>query len=255
MNFADSFSSEWLKKKRSASSFLIIAGAALIPLLVIVARMDDAGSLAAANRLPRIWEMLYGRCWQFMGLFLLPMGVILVTSLITQIEFRNNAWKQLCTTPQPLTIIFLAKLAVILVMLLEFFLLFNSGIWLTGVVPGLFFGRVSYPAEAFPFRIFLYGNGRFLLDCLPIVALQYLISLRWKNFLIPLGAGLGLYVASMAAVHWRYGYEVPYTYCAYESLGPRALKKGIDIHWWAAGYSAGLIILAYILYITRKEKG
>ena len=255
MNFADSFASEWLKKKRSASSFLIVAGAALVPLIVIIARIDDSASLPAVNQQPRIWEMLYGRCWQFMGLFLLPMGVILATSLITQIEFRNNTWKQLCATPQSLTIIFAAKLAVILVMLLEFFLLFNLGIWLTGAVPGLVFGRVSYPGEAFPFRAVLYGNGRFLLDSLPIVALQYLISLRWKNFLIPLGAGLGLYVASMAAVHWRYGYTVPYTYCAYECLGTRMLKKSVDIHWWAAGYSLVFIVMAYILYITRKEKG
>lgn len=255
MNFADSFASEWLKKKRSASSFLIIVGAALVPVIVIIARLDDFASLASVNRQPRVWETLYIRCWQFMGLFLLPLGVILVTSLTTQLEFRNNTWKQLCTTPQPLTMIFAAKLAVMLVMLLEFFFLFNIGIWFTGALPAVFFGRVPYPAEAFPFRAFLKGNGRFLLDCLPILALQYLIGLRWKNFLIPLGAGLGLYVASMAAVHWRYGYTVPYTYSLYEFFGPRAVRKGIDIHWWAAGYSLVLIILAYILYITRKEKG
>jgi hypothetical protein len=255
MNFIYSFSGEWLKKKRSASSFLIVAGALLLPALVIIARMDDPASVTAANGNPRIWELLYNRCWQFMGLFLLPMGVILATSLITQIEFRNNTWKQLCTTPQTLTTIFLAKLAVILVMLLEFFVLFNTGIWLTGILPSLFFGGGSYPAEALPFKTFLYGNARFFLDCLPIVALQYGISLRWKNFLIPLGVGLGFYVASMVAVHWRYGYTIPYTYCAFETLGPRALRKGIDIHWWAAGYSLALIVVAYIIYITRKEKG
>ena len=254
MNFTYSFSSEWLKKKRSASSFLIIAGALLIPVLVIIARMDDRTSLAMANQNPLIWQTLYGRCWQFMGVFLLPMGVILATSLITQIEYRNNTWKQLCATPQSLTTIFLAKLAVIGVMLLEFFVLFNLGIWLTGILPSLFFG-VSYPAEAFPFKVFLYGNARYFLDCLPMVALQYGISLRWKNFLVPLGVGLGFYVASMAAVHWRYGYTIPYTYCAYESFGPRALRKGIDIHVWSAGYFVLLLVLAYILYISRKEKG
>jgi hypothetical protein len=254
MNLIHSFSSEWLKKKRNAASFLIIAGALLIPLLIIIARMDDRVSLAVANRSPAIWKQLYNRCWQFMGLFLLPMGVILATSMITQIEYRNNTWKQLCTTPQRLTTIFLAKGAVIGVMLLEFFVLFNFGIWLTGILPSLFFG-VAYPAEAFPFKAFLYGNAWFMLDCLPMVALQYGISLRWKNFLIPLGVGLGFYVASMAAVHWRYGYTIPYTYCAYESFGSRALKKGIDIHWWAAGYFLLFTGLAYILYITRKEKG
>ena len=38
--------------------------------------------------------------WEFMGFFLLPIGVILTTSLVTQLEFRSNTWKQLHTTPQ-----------------------------------------------------------------------------------------------------------------------------------------------------------
>lgn len=253
ISFINSFASEWLKKKRTATSLLTVIGSLLIPMIVLVARMDDAGSLAAENRLPRLWEKLYSRNWQLMGLLLLPMGVVLATSLITQLEFRNNTWKQLCTTPQSLTTIFLAKLAVILVMLVEFFLLFTLGIWLTGALPCLFFRSVPYPAEAFPVQGFFSGSTRFFLDILPVVALQYLLSLRFKNFLVPLGAGLGLYVASMIAVHWRHGYWIPYTYSAYNFMGQAA--STFHTHYWAAGYAVLFTGLAYILYITRKEKG
>lgn len=247
--FVDSFASEWLKKKRTASSFLIVVGSLLIPAIIIIARSDSADGLAAANRGPHVWELLFNRNWQIMASFLLPMGIVLVTSLITQLEFRNNTWKQLCTTPQSDTLIFFAKLAVILVMLLEFFVLFNFGIWLSGVVPSFFFRAVPGPMESLPLGRLLAADSRFLLDCLPIVALQYLLSLRFRNFLIPLGVGLGLYVASMVAVHWRYGYTIPYTYCAYDLYA----KPGT--HYWAAGYAAGFMVLAYIIYITRNEKG
>lgn len=253
--FADSFASEWLKKKRTASSFLIIVGSLLIPALIIIARSDSADGLAAANRGPHIWEILFNRNWQIMAAFLLPMGIVLVTSLITQLEFRNNTWKQLCTTPQSDAVIFFAKLAVILVMLLEFFVLFTIGIWLTGVIPPSFYRTAPYPLEPLPLARFVAADGKFLLDCLPIVALQYLLSLRFKNFLIPLGAGLGLNVASMVAVHWRYGYTIPYTYCTYNFAGNPALAKGFNIHWWATGYTVGFMVLAYIIYITRNEKG
>ncbi|HXB07508.1 MAG TPA: ABC transporter permease [Puia sp.] len=251
--FINSFSSEWLKKRRTAASLLTVIGSLLIPTIVIIARIDDHATLAVANRQPHIWENLYGRNWQLMGLLFLPMGVVLATSLITQLEFRNNTWKQLCTTPQSLTTIFLAKLAVIGVMLMEFFLLFTGGIWLTGALPGIFFRDVPYPAEAFPWKGVGNGSLRFFLDILPVVALQYLLSLRFKNFLIPLGAGLGLYVASMIAVHWRHGYWIPYTYSAYNFMGNAPQK--FHTHWWAAGYTLLFIGLAYILYITRKEKG
>jgi hypothetical protein len=253
MNFVDSFSSEWLKKKRTATSLFTIIGSLLIPVIVLIARMDDHSTLVAANGQTRVWETLYMRNWQFMGLLLLPMGVVLAVSLITQIEFRNNTWKQLCTTPQSLTTIFGAKLAVILVMLLEFFLLFTVGIWITGAAPALLFRDVPYPAEAFPWKSVLIGSARFFLDILPVVGLQYLLSLLFRNFLVPLGVGLGLYVASMIGVHWRYGYWIPYTYPAYNFMGNAAQKD--HTHYWAAGYTVFFIGLAYILYITRKEKG
>ncbi|MBS1661220.1 MAG: ABC transporter permease [Bacteroidetes bacterium] len=252
--FIDSFSSEWLKRKRTAAAWLVLIGGFFIPLIILGARLSEPDGLAAANRDPLLWQKLYSRSWQFMGFFLLPIGVILATSLITQLEFRNNTWKQLHTTPQSLTTIFFAKLAVILVMLVQFFLLFNIGIYLTGVLPCLFFRSVPYPLEPFPWLSFLKGSGKFFLSSLPIVALQYLVSLRFKNFLVPLGIGFGLYVASAIAVHWKYGYLVPYTYTWYTFLGGR-VHSGASLEVWELGYFGVLTILSYILYISRKEKG
>jgi len=254
--FIDSLGSEWLKRKRTAAAWLVIIGGFFIPLLILFARLYESQGLAAANQNPKFWEIQYARCWEFMGFFLLPLGVILATSLVTQLEFRNNTWKQLFTTPQSLTTIFLAKLSVILIMLVQFFLLFNIGIYLTGVLPCLFFSNVRYPSEPFPFGLFLRGSSRFFLDALPILALQYLVSLRFRNFLVPLGVGLGLYVASFIAVHWKYGYWIPYTYCYYNFLDKRSpLPATISIQTWALAYFAGLTVLSYILYISRKVKG
>ena len=249
-----SLQSEWLKKKRSAASWLTIGGALLVPAIILFVRLHEPEGLAVANQSPHLWESLYNRSWQFMAFFLLPMGVVLATSLITQLEFRSNAWKQVCTTPQSLTTIFLAKLSVIVVMLLLFFGLFNIGIWLEGVIPCVHVG-VAYPAEPFPFTAFLRGNGKFFLYCLPIVTLQYLISLFFKNFMVPLGAGLGLYVASMIAVHWKYGYTVPYTYAILTLMGKGNPGSSVNIQAWAAGYAIIFLGLGYILYITKKEKG
>ena len=91
--FLQSLSSEWLKRKRTAAAWLVVIGGVFIPSLVIFARVIESGGLAAANESPRLWEALYARCWQVMGFFLLPIGVILATSLIAQLEFRNNSWK------------------------------------------------------------------------------------------------------------------------------------------------------------------
>jgi len=255
LSLVNSFKSEWLKKKRSPASWLVLIGGLLVPVIVLFSRLTDFSTLGASNASDKLWEFIYTRCWQFMGIFLLPMGVILAASLITQIEFRNNTWKQLHTTPQSLTTIFIAKFAVIVIMMLQFFILFNIGIFLCGALPTVFIG-VHYPKEPFPWFSFMKGNGRFFIDCLPIIALQYLVSLQWKNFLVPLGFGLGLDIASMIALSWKHGYLLPYNYCALEFLGNRArVNPNASVQEWALGYFVIMISVAYILYISKKEKG
>lgn len=251
--FFRSYASEWLKKKRSAADFLVISGGFFIPFIVLLARFNDFRSLPAANANPQLWMLLLGRCWQLMALFFLPMGVILATSLVTQLEFKNNTWKQLHTTPQWLTNIYFTKLAVILTMMLQFLLLFNIGIYFTGVIPSVFKG-VPYPVQPFPFRYMLITSAAYFTCSLPVIAFQYLVSLLSKNFLIPIGVGLALHVAAMFALNWQYSYAVPYSYSA---LNFFAIKNNspTTFKWWAAGYFIVFIAAGYILYITKKEKG
>lgn len=255
LSFIHSFQSEWLKKKRSASSWLVMIGGAFIPLIVLFSLVTDLKTLNATLYSGRYWEFIFNRSWPAMGMFLLPMGVILATSLITQLEFKNNAWKQIHTTPQTFTTIFFAKLVVIVCMMIQFFILFNICMYLSGILSPLCRG-LSYPKEAFPFVLFLKGSGKFFVDALPIIALQYLVSLQFRNFLVPVGAGLAVFVASMIALAWKYVYLVPYTYCALNFKDNRGnLDPAINVHYWALGYFILLTALSYILYIRKKEKG
>lgn len=256
ISLINSFQSEWLKKKRSASSWLVITGGFFIPLIVLCSLLADPETVFYMSKSPHYWEFVYNRCWPPMGMFLLPMGVILATSLVTQLEFKNNTWKQLHTTPQTLTTVFVTKLAVIISMMLQFFILFNIGFYLCGIIPTLLLNSTSYPVEAFPFTKILTGNLKFFIDCLPIIALQYLISLQFKNFLIPVGAGLGLLIASMIATSWKYGYIIPYTYCALNFQGNQGyVDPSVNFHYWAIGYFILFTALSYVLYLTKKEKG
>lgn len=253
-----SFQSEWLKTRHSLAAWLVILGSFFIPVIMFSVRIVYAHKLPTDSLDPQFWQKMFSNCWQMMSLLLLPMGVILATSLITQLEFRNNTWKQLHTTPQRLTTIFVAKLAVILVMLIQLFLLFNIGIYLSGVLPHMLFG-VALPQQAFPIDFFLKKNAYFLVDCLPIVALQYLISLQFRNFLVPLSIGIGMLVASLTAVEWQYGYVIPYTYCPLNFFALRnvdtTVTQSANIHAWALGYFLLFTMVGYALYLTQKEKG
>ncbi len=257
--FIRSFQSEWLKKKRSLASWLVIAGAFFTPLIIIIARLIHDDQLAVLYAREDFWQQHWHSSWESMAIFLLPMGVILATSLITQLEYKNNTWKQLHTLPVSLTTIFFSKLAVIIVMILQFFVLFNTGIYLAALIPYLIVSGVPYPKVPIPYGTILKEDLLFFIGCLPIAALQYLISLKVKNFLVPVGIGFGLWVASLSALSWKFGYCIPYTYCMLNFLkhqaGGRAAVPGINIHVMATAYFIIITVLSYILYLTKKEKG
>lgn len=251
MNFLYSFHSEWLKKKHSAAAALVWLGAFLIPVILLIIRLKNFHTLAAANTSAGLWDWLYRLGWQFMATFLLPLGVMLATSLVTQLEYRNNTWKQALTTPQSITTLYFSKLIIIIVMLLQFFLLYNIGLYLAGALPA-FFKSIPYPQAAFPFGKYLTGSAWFFVDSLPIIGLQYLVSVQFRNFLLPLGVGIALYVASMVAVQWEYGYTIPYSYSTLEFIKTRRPRP--DIHLWAIGYFIFFIATSYILFLTKKDK-
>jgi lantibiotic transport system permease protein len=258
-SFLHSFQSEWLKSRRSLTSWLVIIGGFFLPVIFLIGRIVYSEKTAAESASPEFWQNLSSQCWQLMAIFLLPMGIILATSLITQIEFRNNTWKQVHTTPQSYSVIFWGKLTVIIVMLLQFFILFNIGIFLAGAIPALLFSSVDYPPQPFPFRYFLENNLRFFTASLPIVGMQYLISLQFRNFFVPLGAGIGLLLASLTVLEWEYGYLLPYSYSPYNFFILRGADMkalaGTDLEWYALGYFALFIVVSFVLYIAKKDKG
>lgn len=259
LSFAHSFHSELLKTKRTVAFWLVISGAFFTPVIVTVARLIQFNNLHALYASPEFWASHWRSSWESMALFLLPLGVILIASLITQLEYRNNTWKQLHALPLSFTTIFFSKLAIIVVMVVSYLVLFNVGIYLSAIIPYLVVGEISYPKLQEPFRYFLQQDLYYFVDCLPIIALQYLISLRYRNFLVPVGVGFLLWVGALASLSWKYGYLVPYTYDMYTYLKSGVVNKAVmpevNIHWMAVGYFVLFTVVSYVLYVNKKEKG
>ena len=259
ISFLHSFQSEWLKKQNSLASWLVLVGGFFTPIIIIIARLINYKKLPAIYENDFFWSQLWQSSWESMAIFLLPMGVILATSLISQIEYKNNTWKQLHSLPLTFTTIFFSKLVVILVMVLQFFIFFNIGIFLSGLIPYFIISGVPYPKNPIPFLTIFKEDLYFFVDCLPIIALKYLICLQFKNFLIPIGIGFGLWVASLSALSWKFGYFIPYTYSILNFLKTQDYNKAaipvMNIHSLAICYFILFTMLSYFLYINKKEKG
>jgi lantibiotic transport system permease protein len=250
---------EWLKRRRSLGAWLVIVGALFTPAIIVVVRLIRHAQLPALYESPVFWTSLWRSAWESMAIFFVPMAVILTTSLVVQLDVRNNGWKQAHALPlSPLTI-FAAKLAVILLMLAQFFALFVLGIYLAAVVPALLVDGVPYPHAPLPWRAFASATAWYFVDCLPIVAAQYLLSLRFNHFLVPIGVGFLAWVAALAALSWHHANLVPYAYTMLDYLRDnpeaRVVPATAHMHAYAVAWFVLFTVVGFVLFVTKRQKG
>lgn len=255
--FVNSISSEWLKTKRSAAFWLVLVGGFFTPSLTLLGYLFNIERLSKPYFEPLFWENWLIDRWEPMAVIFLPMGIVLATSLINQLEYKNNAWKQVHTTPQSFSLIFVAKLSVVLFLMVQLFVLFNLGMYLSGAIPAWVFESVPYPKEAFPWHRMLSLSLTFFVAALPIVGLQYLLSLLFKNFMVSLGVGIALVIGGMLGMSWKYFYLIAYNYGTIQhgQISGKMQVPQVNIEYLALGYTAAFILLAYLLYVSKKEKG
>jgi hypothetical protein len=255
-SFINSFTAEWIKKRRSFAAWLVWAGGFFVPLILVIIFIVYPKQLLSLHASGHFWELLFQKAWQLMVFMLLPMGIVLAVSLITQLEFKNNTWKQLHSSPLPFAAIYFSKLAVLLLMLLQLFIVFNLGVYCSAVLPALFNRKIPFPLYNINWVYLLKTNAAYFIVCLPLVAWQYVISLQFKNFLIPIGTGLALVIGGLIAVQWQHAYTIPSSYTALYFL--QSNSKKIPAHnliQWSLFYSILFTLPGYWLYIAKKEKG
>lgn len=257
--FVSAFHSEWLKRRRSLGAWLVVVGAFFTPAIVIGARLFHHDRLGSIYADPDFWPALWTSSWESMAIFFLPMAAILATSLVTQIEYRNNAWKQVHALPLSAATIYFSKFAVIVAMLVQFLLLFNVGIALSAFVPWLLTGSTPYPPGPFPLSAFVADTLRYFVDCLPILAIQYLLCLHFRNFLAPIGIGFLGWITGLAMLSSKFAFLNPFAYPMLEYVGARSPEKlarvPIDFHPVAIAYFMVFLLAGLVLFANQRQKG
>ena len=258
MSFAISLQSEVLKTKRSASFWLSILAALIMPVIFfLVFYFKPDGAIKNLQKDP--WGTYFSWGWGVLNVFIFPMFVILICTLIPQIEFKNNAWKQVFASPQSLGSIYFSKFLTIHLMIFFFFLCFISLMFLSAIFTNILNSNFSFFDKPVDWQRLGKLVCKTYISILGISAIQYCLSLRFKNFIAPVGIGLALLVGGLLAreVGWEHIYKVPF---AHPFLTLQYLYKParpfIENHEWNS-------ILYFLAFITiglldlkfKKEKG
>ena len=259
LTFIHCVRSEWLKQRHSMAIWLVLAGGAFVPAILFLIRARRRALLSAMHASATFWTTLWDQSWNSMSTVFLPMFIIMAVSVVIQLESRNNAWKQLHASPQPLPIIFFAKLTIILLIVAELFAVFNVGIYVAGVLPALLFSGVGYPVARLPVALFVQRNIVYFVDGLPIVATQYLLALRFRNVMVSIGIGMALWFIAIVAISSEYNYLMPYGYCAMSwmresnQVAQRALPASVPV--LAFGCFVAFTAAGLAVYMTQIDRG
>jgi lantibiotic transport system permease protein len=210
---------EWRKQRGSLAAWLVLGGACFTPAIILAVRLLRRAGVDELYARPDFWPKLWTSAWESMAIFLLPMGSVLVAALLSQVEWRGNAWKQVYAQPVRRGDVWLAKLAVAILLLAQLIVLFNVALWLSAMVPALLLPGVPWPRGDIPWSAVLRDDVRYFVACLPMLAIQHAISVKARNFLVPVGVGFLAWVAALAMLSTPFAKYLPHALPMVEYLG------------------------------------
>jgi len=103
-------------------------------------------------------------------------------------------------------------------------------------------------------------NFKSFISLLAIISIQYWLSLRFRNFIVPIGIGLGLLVSALILMPWEHINKVPYAFPLLSfagSGGPEAAKSGLlaSHEIYSILYFLVFTLLGFADMRFRKERG
>ncbi|MBF9222634.1 ABC transporter permease [Hymenobacter ruricola] len=202
-----SLAADALKLRRTAALWLTLASGVL-PVLLNFCIFYFKGHLLLKPGVDG-WAKYASMSWQTAAV-LLPLFVVLLTSLVVGVENKAEGWKHLFALPVGRLPVWLSKLLIILglnalAQVLFVGLLLAAGHLLATLRPELHLQQFAPPVH-------LLGRllGRTYLATLGIVGVQYVLGKWQSGFVLPVAAGMAGWVAGLTLLRWEHVGWIPY---------------------------------------------
>lgn len=127
---------------------------------------------------PEPWLELFSIMNMAHSLLFLPLLTGIFAAFICRFEHLDGGWKQLLALPVSRSNVYVAKFLIVVLLLTAVQLLYLAVFLLAGWIQGL--------PGAVPFDHILISLGGSLAACLPLAALQMLVSVSWQSFGAPM---------------------------------------------------------------------
>jgi lantibiotic transport system permease protein len=255
MSLLVSLRSELFKTKRTASFYFTLAAAAFGPLMSMLDLVFDG---VEGDHKKDIFNEMFTTKFMMTGAVVLPWFIILISTLLPQIEYKNNTWKQVLTSPQSRGNIYLARF-INIQLLIMLFLCTNQLLMLVGAVI-LHFTEPSLHVLSQPLNGYAIVSTvlNSYVALLAICAIQFWLGLRFKNFIIPVAIGISCwFIGSLLVMQIKSALAeyFPYSFHMYASF-PQFKPPHLNIiHWTAVGYAVLFLVIGFLDFRRRRLNG
>jgi hypothetical protein len=250
MRFLTSVRSEVLKTKRTAAFYFALAGGAIVPSLSLLDLcVDGIPERIQADPFNGIFRS------EMNSLIIFPMFVILVCTLVPQIEHRNNTWKQVFTSPQRKMSVYLSKFLTVLFLMFLFLLSSQICFFLSAIVLHFVYPKLHLLNQSFDLYKVAGNAVNLFTFLLAVSALQFWIGTRFRNFIVSIGIGLaGWFVGTLLVLdyHSPAAKFVPYSLHTFSYVP----AKGTDLRMiglTSIGFTVLFLVLGFADFRNRKN--
>jgi len=255
MNFLISLRSELFKTKRTVVLYFTLAAAAFGPMMSMLDLVFDG---VGQDHRQDIFNELLTTKFMMTGAVVLPWFIILASTLLAQIEYKNNTWKQVLTSPQTKVNVFLSKF--INIQLLIFLFLFTNNLCMILNAVILHFMEPSLNVLNQPLNgpeiLATVVNNYVVL--LALCSIQFWLGLRFKNFIIPVAIGISCwFFGSILVIQLKSGFAdyFPYSFHMFPNF-PEVKHKNLNaIHWRSVGYAILFLVIGFLNFRRRRMNG
>ncbi|MHA4844860.1 ABC transporter permease [Flavitalea antarctica] len=250
MSLLISLRSELLKTKRTAAFYFTLAGAAIVPVTYLFNVAIDGISETKNDPFNAVFKL----AGEMNALVFFPWFVILICTLMPQIEYKNNTWKQVFASPQAKATVFLSKFLGIHVLFIVFLLVHHLLMFIAVVATHFIMPELDILNQPLDVHKIVVNNANIYITVLAIAAIQFWLGLRFKNFIVPIGIGLALWFAGtfmvfeLQSVYSKY---FPYSFQIY-SMMPKLRPQINQVEWTSLGYSITFLVLGFIDFNRRR---
>lgn len=255
MNYLISLRAEFLKIKRTSLIYFTILAASFVPIIMLLDNLD--GTISENMKREDPFWAYYSEGWMYIAFLILPMFIVLTSTLLLQIEHRNDTWKQVLASPQQFYTLLAAKFTVLQSFII-LMLIAHNVLVLAAAVP-IDFLNPDYRIlnHLNNWEKLLMVNARTYCAVLGISGFQFWLALRFRNFIPSLGIGLILCIMGPLMV-FEFDVagildKVPFALAILVNV-PKFKAISVEMQWLSVGYLVAFLAIAFVEFDRKKVK-